>query len=393
MDQPRVGRRGGGTALVYRDSLNVVKISAGERESFEHSEWSVQLPSSHNLRVVIIYRPPCSEEHKVSTNTFFSEFSDYLESIILSKEQLLITGDFNIHVDVATDSDSIKLQDLLESFGLQQHVSHPTHIHGHILDLTITRQSDRIIRIPPSVDRYFSDHAAVVCRIHSDKPSLTVKTVSYRKWKSVNVESLNNDLVASDLCQNPPEDLDQLVSCYNNTLKVTLEKLAPLTTKTIVERPRVPWFNDEIREAKRQRRKAERKWRASKLELDLVAFRVKRNAVTWLMNNARKEFYTNFINENSSDQKKLLNASKRLFNRTRDDGLPPNLDSVAFASDIGKFFVQKIIKIRRSLDDSASLHQETIDLPLLDAACLLLRRVCHCSLSSSSFLITMLNCS
>ena len=104
MDQLRVGRRGGGTDLVYRDSLNVVKISAGERESFEHSEWSVQLPSSHNLCVVIIYRPPYSEEHKVSTNTFFSEFSDYLKSIILSKEQLLITGDFNIHVDVATDS-------------------------------------------------------------------------------------------------------------------------------------------------------------------------------------------------------------------------------------------------------------------------------------------------
>ena len=101
---------------------------------------------------------------------------------------------------------------------------------------------------------------------------------------------------------------------------------------------------------------------------ELVAFRAKRNAVTWLMNNARKEFYTNFINENSSDQKKLFNASKQLFNRTRDDGLPPNVDSVAFASDIGKFFVQKIINIRRSLDDSASLHQETIDLPLLDAA-------------------------
>ena len=151
---------------------NVVKISAGERESFEHSEWSVQLPSSHNLRVVIIFRLPYSEEHKVSTNTFFSEFSDYLESIILSKEQLLITGDFNIHVDVATDSESIKLLDLLESFGLQQHVSHPTHIHGHILDLIITRQSDRIIRVPPSVDRYFSDRAAVVCSIHSDKPSL-----------------------------------------------------------------------------------------------------------------------------------------------------------------------------------------------------------------------------
>ena len=114
-----------------------------------------------------------------SLSTFFSEFSDYLETVVLCKEHLLIAGDFNIHVDVPEDSDSIKLLDLLESFSLRQHVVGPTHILGHTLDLVITRQSDQIIRSTPLVD--FSDHASILCVLQSAKPSLTTKTVSYRK--------------------------------------------------------------------------------------------------------------------------------------------------------------------------------------------------------------------
>ena len=85
------------------------KISAGVKESFEFSELIVQQPSSHNLRVIILYRPPSSDVHRVPINTFFSELADYLESIVLCQEQLLISGDFNIHVDNAEDTDARKL--------------------------------------------------------------------------------------------------------------------------------------------------------------------------------------------------------------------------------------------------------------------------------------------
>ena len=130
----------------------------------------------------------------------------------------------------------------------------------------------------------------------------------------------------------------------------TLDKHAPLMTRTIVQRPRVPWISQEIREAKRQRRRAEKKWRKSRLESDLVAFKAKRNFTTRLMSKARREFYCNFIDENSGDQKKLFRESQRLFNRTMDDSLPPNLDSRTFSNDLGKFFVQKIDTIRTQLD-------------------------------------------
>ena len=96
-DQPCACRRGGGVGLIYRDSLSVRMNDTGKKDSFEFSQWTISSPSL-NLRFVLLYRPPYSADHKVSTNVFFTESSAYLESTLLSKKHLLITGDFNIHV-------------------------------------------------------------------------------------------------------------------------------------------------------------------------------------------------------------------------------------------------------------------------------------------------------
>ena len=165
-----------------------------------------------------------------------------LESIVLCQEQLLISGDFNIHLDNAVDTDAIKLIDLLESHGLQQHVTSPTHKHDHTLDLIITRQSDQLLGISLCISWYISDHATVLCSICCDKPPLPVWKVSYRKLQSVNLVSLNDheDLATSELSQNPSDDLQDLVLSYNNTLMAALDRHVPLMTRTIVQRPRVP---------------------------------------------------------------------------------------------------------------------------------------------------------
>lgn len=158
----REKRREGGTALLFRDSVCVHKIDAGNRTSYEFSEWLIHLTSAEKMRVVVVYRPPYSGEHKVPTSVFFDEFSAYLESLLLCKERLLICGDFNIHVDSVDDPDSVKFRDLLESVGLRQHVKKSTHNNGHILDLIITRFTDSTICKEPQVDRFISDHASVM---------------------------------------------------------------------------------------------------------------------------------------------------------------------------------------------------------------------------------------
>ena len=141
LDHPRKNRVGGGTALLFRDHLHVKKLAGDEVDSFEYSEWSVG-SNTYKLRLVIIYRPPYSVNHPFTVNRFINEFANYLESIVLSPEPVLITGDFNIRVDISDDPNTKRFLMLLESMGLQQHINQPTHEMGHTLDLVITRQSE-----------------------------------------------------------------------------------------------------------------------------------------------------------------------------------------------------------------------------------------------------------
>ena len=66
----------------------------------------------------------------------------YLESVILSPESLILSGDFNFHMDIASVRDARVFSDLPTSMGLKQHVTVPTHTSGHTLDLLITREHD-----------------------------------------------------------------------------------------------------------------------------------------------------------------------------------------------------------------------------------------------------------
>ena len=200
MGQNRIGRSGGGTGITYCHSLNVKRIDGGEHESFEFSEWMVSGRSTKKLRVVIIYRPPYSENHSLTVLTFCSEFANYMESILLSKEQLLIVGDMH-HVDDAREAGARNFLDLLESLGLKQHVRGPTHIHGHTLDLVVTRLAENIILDTPKADRYLSDHAAILRKLTSSKPLNTVKEVMYHRTKSVDISALSCDLGESSLCR------------------------------------------------------------------------------------------------------------------------------------------------------------------------------------------------
>ena len=89
-------RQGGGTALLCRDSFTLKCNASGEISSFEFSDWTIS-SSEISLRIILIYRPPYSRNSPVSISAFLEQFSSLLEPIVLCKEPLLITGDFNIH--------------------------------------------------------------------------------------------------------------------------------------------------------------------------------------------------------------------------------------------------------------------------------------------------------
>ena len=90
-------------------------------------------------------------------------------------EALVISGDFNLHLDDLRDYDTKKFMNLLETFSLSQHVSGPTHSSGHTLDSIITRSSDDIVLASPKTTFPISDHFINQCPIGFSRPALSCK--------------------------------------------------------------------------------------------------------------------------------------------------------------------------------------------------------------------------
>ena len=59
-------------------------------------------------------------------------------------------------------------------------------------------------------------------------------------------------------------DINVLVSHYFDSGRSVLDTLAPVVKTLLSVRERRPWFNDNLRENKKIKRKLERKWRASR---------------------------------------------------------------------------------------------------------------------------------
>ena len=124
-------------------------------------------------------------------------------------------------------------------------------------------------------------------------------------------------------------------------------------------RHRVPWYSDEIKQAKRLRPKAEKVWRRTKSPRDLKLFKDAKNNCNFLMNEAKRKFYTKFISEHSINPRKLFEATKRLLFKEQRLSFPDYKDTDnQLANDLGKFFIQKIAKIRTELDVSPATNQE-----------------------------------
>ena len=164
-------------------NFNVRKIEAKELRSFEYLELTVS-SGTFKVRFVVLYRPPYSPAHSVTTSTFFTDFADYLETLILSSEPLVNTGDFNVHVDDSIDPDARMLLDPSDSLGLCQHVTQSTYEIGHTINLIITRQLDSIIHGSPTTDHLFPDHLTVLTMLRATKLAITSRNGFYRKMRS-----------------------------------------------------------------------------------------------------------------------------------------------------------------------------------------------------------------
>ena len=128
LSKPRCdGRQGGGVALAYKSSIKVNNITfTNQPTSLVYMNVHVKFKNKI-LNFYIIYRYP-----NTSVLQFTKTLANILETNILSNHgELILTGDFNIHMDKPHLSNTVLFNDLLESFNLANRVTFPTHVTAY----------------------------------------------------------------------------------------------------------------------------------------------------------------------------------------------------------------------------------------------------------------------
>ena len=358
VQSPRISSRGGGVCVLAKKGFKMSTNKTCDYPSFEYMDINISRGSS-TIRLFNIYRPPPSQKNKLTKSMFLDDFSKFLESTISIPCEILILGDFNVHFDVADDRFASAFRDLLDTAGLRQGVTEKTHKSGHILDLMISRHASNTIsgrvRVHPGTP---SDHHAVNCRLNLFPPRAPRKTIQYRKIRQIVVDDFKRDIESSSVIANPSAcDLDSLVDQFNAVLQDLLDKHAPLVEKTVTVRHNTPWYNDELRSAKQEKRRAERKYMKSQLEVHKQIYADKCLHYKTMLESAKENHHRKQIQESST--KELFRAVKNLCNPSSEPVLPDCTSQKQLAEKFATFFDEKIINIRTVIDSS-----ETQNVPI-----------------------------
>ena len=85
------------------------------------------------ITVLGIYRPPAG-----SPVEFLTEFTNWITDVVVQDTNLLVVGDFNLHINNENDENAANFKESVIALGLEQHVAKPTHKSGNILDIIFT---------------------------------------------------------------------------------------------------------------------------------------------------------------------------------------------------------------------------------------------------------------
>lgn len=226
---------------------------------------------TYSCLVLIVYGPSTLK------NGFIDEFSELLSRITVDYDSILISGDFNIHIDHTIDPFASQFTSMLSTFDLIQHTAGPTHNQGQILDLVVSKGMG--VTINCILDVGISDHFC----IFFETSTLTkhVPTSKSLKRRFLCPDTLDNFITIytarkqSDLNCNIDSSLslcDNLVNNVNHSVTHIVDDTAPYKIRTIFSKAKAPWRNAEkVKTLKRACRKSERKWRKTKLQTELYS--------------------------------------------------------------------------------------------------------------------------
>ena len=370
INQPRTGKKGGGIGFLSHLTSNSQYLKSQKFETFE-----VLLTKNSNYLYCTVYRTGnLSTEEK---SIFLTEIELLLMDLETKKEIVMICGDFNIHINEHNNKLAKDFLDIIESFGFHQLVKDPTHIANATLDLIFVNDLTNVMGITvynQSMDVILSDHYMVEILLKNNMEHVKEKQYSYRKVSCFNVDNFSEDLnlhLQQLVTSNSRHELNSETEILFEAIASALDLHAPIVTKTKIITAK-PFTNEAIRNAKRKKRQAERKFKKTRSASDKQALK---NTIKTFVNTVRdseNKFYATKLNSVKGDTKSTYQVINHLMNKNQEKHLPEHTDKKNLAEKFANFFKDKIINIRNCITsstidqpDSFEINTTTIPSPIL----------------------------
>ena len=261
----REDKRGGGTAILYRNTVNV---KPGESSSSKYTsfEFSFLTLSTDRYKVILccIYR-----KQEQSCTLFCDEFENFMDEVYDKGDAVMLMGDFNVWVDVQEDKDAVMLLNLMSTYGLTQLVDQPTHRSGHTLDHVYVNSFQ--IKVNYEVIDYplgVTDHFPIIVNIPIVQQQQKEQTIAYRNMKNMDTENLISDFkkVFTDMNLSTDSDFKSNYTLYDSQTRTVVDNHAPVVTRTIKNNNDPLWMDAEFKENRATRRKMGKSWKKDRTD-------------------------------------------------------------------------------------------------------------------------------
>ncbi|KAJ8375516.1 hypothetical protein SKAU_G00060960 [Synaphobranchus kaupii] len=229
--KPRSSGRGGGIAVLHKQSLSVTELDLNLPPMSTFEYLALSLPNS--ITAILLYRPPKTHP------SFLSELSELLTIASSLSNRLLLTGDFNIHVDLPNSPLTPDFLSLLDCFTSPSTSTSPPMPKA--IPLTLFA--------PPP----FPYPTSALSPSHS----------------------LTTILISSALPPDsaPPSSPDDYAILLDSILSDSLNSMAPWKTITVSFTTSSPWYTSELRTMKQTGRQLERLYKKTHLTVHAEAYK------------------------------------------------------------------------------------------------------------------------
>ena len=379
--KPRRLDLGGGVAVIHKKSLKIQEIKMKKYRSFECITCKL-ITENGPVLFSNIYRPDYSEKNRYTVKKFNAEFSSYLEEVSIHAIPTVFVGDYNLHIETLSNSyrcsnltqhevkkkrEANAFNCILQNNDLEQLIDVPTHDIGGTLDLLIIQNEGIKINFWEVIDQGIvceSDHFPIIFTIKG-RPLVSENkfTFTYQDFTSLNKQLFVKEFADTNILSNAESmNVTDMVLKLNNDLATIIHKQCPTQTKTVIKRSTSAkqWYTDSLRDLKCEKRRSERAWLNCKCFTHREQYDKLLRKYKVACDVERRKHFTKSIDDCQDDAKALHKTVKNLMGDTESSILPSAKSNKDLADQFGNFYSDKIVKLRKEIDETRSITTNDI---------------------------------